>query len=245
LSYVQSGSLETGCGGERWLVKDGDVMLHPPHLPFAEISHTRGVHQWLLFDALVSPNVDLFRLYPVSPVVPMLPTLPFTQIFALLSSAWLEPPSFLRTLRLSSLTFQLCSMLLESWQQAGSVPRPDALLSPQDRFVAVITYMADHLHEKLSREELAALVHLHPGYFDRIFRTIYGMAPMQMLRNLRLQRSVHLLENTDLPLSAIAVSCGLGDASYFSRIFRDRYGQSPGLYREGAKSTIKSYIPPL
>jgi transcriptional regulator GlxA family with amidase domain len=118
-------------------------------------------------------------------------------------------------------------------------------MTSQDRFVDVIRYMLAHLGDKLTRDDLASLVHLHPGYFDRIFHNVYGTSPMQMLRNLRLSRARQLLETTDAPLSAIALSCGLSDAGYFNRVFRQCYGQTPGQYRQSAKSTMQSYIPTL
>jgi AraC-like DNA-binding protein len=245
LSYILTGDVETESAGVRCRARTGDVMLHPPHLPFSEMASGPGIHLWLLFEAAISPNVDLFRLYPVPLVTPLLPSCDFAQTFTLLQHAWRSPESPQRNIQVSALSFHLCSMVLESWQQAGSTPRQEALMTPPDRFVEVITYMSEHLEQKISRDDLAALVHLHPGYLDRAFQGAYGMTPMQMLRDLRLRRASQLLETTDMPLNAIAISCGLGDAGYFSRVFQQRYRQTPGQYRRSVKSAAMDYIPPL
>ena len=245
MSYVQRGDVTTRSGGGTWQAHVGDMMLHPPHVPFSEVASIPGTHQWLLLDVTIALHIDLFRLHPVAPVVTLTAQHTFSQTFALLQMTWQEPISPWRNLRLSALTLQLCSLLLESWQCSGSVPRPDAFLTPQDRFLDVISYMSAHLDEKVTRDDLAALVHLHPGYFDRAFHAIYGTTPMQMVRDLRLRQARHLLETTDASLSTIAFSCGLGDAGYLTRVFRRCYGQTPGHYRQSAKSAKQSYISAL
>lgn len=245
LSYVQEGNVTTQSCGESWQARSGDVMLHPPHLPFSEFASSGGTHQWLQLNANTATHVDLFRLYPVAPVTTLAAHNNFSTIFSLLQTTWREPATSWRNLRSTALALQLCSIVIESWQRSGSIPRPAALLTPQDRFVDVIRHMSAHLGDKLTRDDLAALVHLHPGYFDRVFHNVYGTSPMQMLRDLRLSRARQLLETTDAPLPAIALTCGLGDAGYFNRVFRQRFGQTPGQYRQSAKNTMRSYIPAL
>ncbi|GHO87882.1 helix-turn-helix domain-containing protein [Dictyobacter formicarum] len=245
ISYVVCGDVITSCCGESWRARAGDVMIHPPQLPFSEQAAGPGTHQWLLLDAVTSRHIDLFRLYPVSPVISLRATTSFSAVFGRLLTCWTDISLPFRHIQISAYTLQLCSIVLEAWQQQGSPPRPAALLTPSDRFTDVIGYMSQHLEQKLTRDDLAALVYLHPGYFDRAFRSIYGVSPMQMLRDLRLQQAQRLLETTNLSLHAIALQCGLGDAGYFSRVFRQYYGQPPGNYRESAKSAKESYMRPL
>lgn len=245
VSHVLEGDVETRTRGERWRVRSGDVMVHPPNLPFTECAQDAGTHQWLLCEVAVAAHIDLFRLYPVAPVVTLIDAGEYARVFEVLQTSWGQPIVHWRNLYISACVAQLCSMVLEGWQQSGGKARSQVLETPQDRFIEVVKYMSEHLGEKMTRDELAALVHLHPGYFDRAFHAVYGCSPMQMLRDLRLRRALELLESTDAPLPAIAMSCGLGEAGYFSRVFRQRYGQTPGQYRASTKSTRQSYILPL
>ena len=48
---------------------------------------------------------------------------------------------------------------------------------------------------------------------------------------LRLEKAVHLLEQTDLPVETIAGQCGFSYAYYFARVFCQRYGLTPAKYR--------------
>lgn len=244
ISYVLAGEVTTSCRGKSWQAYAGDAMVHPPHLPFSEIASKPGTHQWCLLDITLATSLDLFRRYPIAPVVTIAPSYHYSQHFCALEQLWIGPATPFRDLQVSALTLQLCGIVLECWYQAGSIPRPATLQTPPDRFSEVIQHITEHLDQTISREQLASLVHLHPNSFDRAFRGIYGVSAMQMVRDLRLRRSLRLLETTDLPLSAIAYACGLGDAGYFNRVFHRRYNQTPGQYRQSIQHVMTDYVSP-
>lgn len=244
VSFVQSGRVETVTRGERAWAMDGDAMVHPPHLPFSEFADGPGTHLYFVFDMQVSPHLDLLRLYPVSPVVRLIAPAEYARTFGQLGVAWAALPSPVRDLQVFALTTALLADVLWGWTEAGRPPRPAALLTTEDRFAGVVSYMADHLDQKITRDDLACRVFLHPGYFDRVFRAAYGVAPLQMLRDLRLRRARQLLESTEETLETIAAACGLGDAAAFSRTFKAQGGVSPGRYRQSAKLTKEGYFKP-
>lgn len=66
-----------------------------------------------------------------------------------------------------------------------------------------------------------------------------------MLREMRLRRAQELLVTTEDTLEAIAAVCGLGEPVHFSHVFRAQFGQSPGQYRQSAKTSSESYLPTL
>ena len=212
ISHVRAGAVETLARGERAPAPAGAVMVHPPSLPYAEYASVPGVHEWVVFDCSLSPGLDLFRLHPVAPVVTLRDPMEFSQAFDLLLTAWEAAPSPFRDLRVSSLTALLLSLVLDDWRSAGCPSRSDALATSRDRFTGLIVFLSQNLHQRLTRADLAAFAHLRPNSLDRAFHAVYGLAPMQMLRDLRLQRARHLLRSTDLTLEAVAESCGFEDA---------------------------------
>jgi AraC-like DNA-binding protein len=241
ISHVLSGRVMTSVGGESYEAREGEVMIHPPHLPFSEHSHTNGVHQWMQVDIKISHNIDLFRYYPVSPVVKLSEPQVYSGLFDSLLQAWYSH-SAVRELTVSALTMQLVSFVLESMNDVAGTSRYTRV---HDRFAGVIVYMRNHIANKITRDDLASIVNLHPVYFDRIFHQEYGVSPMQFLKNIRLKQAQNLLETTDDTLETIADHCGLGDAPYFSRVFQQSVGVSPGQYRKSLKNTKTGYIPPL
>ena len=244
VSHVLVGEVRTSSAGVEALARAGDVMVHAPQSPFSEIAEGRSVHQWMEFEALVSPRIDLFRLHPVCEVVRLPSAKEYAAAFGALERRWAEPPSPARDLRVTALMADLLGMVLEGWRRAGAKPRHSATRDPRARLRDIVSFMDEHLDDKLTRAGLARRAGVHPGYFDRIFHSAYGVAPMAMLRDLRLRRAQRLLETTDFVLERIAGDCGLGDAAYLSRVFRARFGVTPGAHRENALAARQAYVPP-
>jgi AraC-like DNA-binding protein len=243
VSHVLDGCVETVTGDFVSIARSGDVMIHPPNLRFAESNKNRGVHQWMLVDISMPSFVDLFRHYPIPMVVSLLDPQAYARSFERLEQNWrLNAP--LRELRCTADALNIVTMVIESWLSAGTPPRPSELATPGDRFAGILSYMREHMAERITRDDLAKLAFLHPGYFDRVFRSAHGMPPMRMLREIRLQRAAQLLERTEQSLDVIAIASGIGDAAQLSRLFRRKYGIAPGRYRESAKLTRQSYIRP-
>lgn len=78
---------------------------------------------------------------------------------------------------------------------------------------------------------MAAQVYLNPDYFSRAFKEEMGLTFVNYLTDLRMQHSVQLLENTALRVQNIAQSVGYANVSYFSTLFKKKYGMSPYEYR--------------
>lgn len=94
-----------------------------------------------------------------------------------------------------------------------------------------VEYLHQHYAQPVSLEDVAARVYLNADYFSRAFKTETGQTFVNYLTDLRLQRSIHLLEHTALRVQVIAQQVGYYNASYFSTIFKKRYGMSPYEYR--------------
>ena len=245
LSHVLDGQVTTTTRGVTCTARAGDVMLHLPGLPFTEIAGGPGTHQWMAFDATVGAGQELFRLYAVGPVTRLADAELYAERFALLEQIQARSgpsASPMQEIQALSLALELFALILAGWNRMGCPPRPAVLHTAPDRFQEVLAYMETHLSERLTRDDLARRAHLHPGSFDRAWRTAYGASPLTLLRDLRLRRARLLLERTDDTLDAIAQQCGLGEATHFSRVFRAHVGQSPGQWRSAARAA-RTYVP--
>jgi AraC-like DNA-binding protein len=248
ISYVWQGKVTTETAGIRNVVNAGDVMIHPPQIPFSEFADGYGRHLWLLFDASApdGSSVDLLTQFPLPPVISLRQYgEPFVRTFRELlavSDALAGTSDLLTTI---GLTAHLFRYVIAAWEEAGKPPRPESFQTTRDRFADVVRCMETRLSERLTREDLAGLAFLHPGSFDRAFRAAHGVPPMRMLQEMRLNKARYLLETTQDTLDAVAYSCGLGDSPRLSRLFRARFGIPPGTYRNSVKETRQRYILPL
>ncbi len=80
----------------------------------------------------------------------------------------------------------------------------------------------------LTIADVAAECKLTPSHFARSFRRSTGVAPHEFLSQLRIDEAKRVMLSTKLPLADIALICGFGDQSYFTRVFSRSVGASPG-----------------
>lgn len=99
------------------------------------------------------------------------------------------------------------------------------------RFSAVVEYIHQHLHERISVAELARLASLHPNYFSNLFSETFGLSPREYIMQKRIERAQLLLWRTDLSIKQVADAVGAEGSAYFCRIFKKRVGMTPREYR--------------
>jgi len=80
--------------------------------------------------------------------------------------------------------------------------------------------------------DLAAELHLAPGYLVRLFNAATGLPPMAYLAQLRAEHAAVLLLHTDEPITSIGRTVGWADQSMFARRFKAHYGLSATTYRK-------------
>jgi transcriptional regulator of acetoin/glycerol metabolism len=95
----------------------------------------------------------------------------------------------------------------------------------------VCEFVESHLEEDINLETLAAEARLSVYHFARAFKLSTGISPHRYVLEQRVKRARQLLEQTDLPLSAIASAVGFFDQGHFSRQFRSLVGTTPSSFR--------------
>ena len=98
---------------------------------------------------------------------------------------------------------------------------------------AVIMIDAD-LSADLSAGVLAAALDVSLGYLSTVFKKEVGVTVSEYVRNKRMEYAEHLLKTTDQQVQSVAISVGIVDLNYFTRLFKARTGKTPTEYRRGA-----------
>lgn len=85
--------------------------------------------------------------------------------------------------------------------------------------------------QQLSLEEFARLCARSLSSFKAEFKSLFHTSPGKWLKERRLEHSRYLLETRDEAVEEIAYASGFRNKSHFIRIFRERYGETPGQFR--------------
>ncbi len=86
-------------------------------------------------------------------------------------------------------------------------------------------------NSELSVEDLAADMNLSRVQLYRKVKSVTGSTPVELLRSARLKRGYQLLITTDKSISEVAYQVGFTAPSYFTKCFKEEYGQLPGDLR--------------
>lgn len=111
-------------------------------------------------------------------------------------------------------------------------PAPEDNFSNRARISQAISYLEEHLTEEIDIPKVAEDFNFSYSNFRRSFKSLTGISPMCFLKNLRIQRSKHLLLTTDQLVKQIALQCGFSSGEYFCNAFIKVIGMSPTEYRE-------------
>ena len=79
---------------------------------------------------------------------------------------------------------------------------------------------------------VAAQRNVTPEYLHVLFRQKTGFTPRDFIAKQKLDLAQHLLVNSELTISEIALRCGFSDVYPFSKFFKKRRGVSPSSYRK-------------
>ena len=95
----------------------------------------------------------------------------------------------------------------------------------------IINYVEEHYTQPLLLEEIAKYVGYNKSYICTLFKNEKGITINDYLNNIRIQRACYLISYSNIGLKEIAKQTGFTSIHYFSRIFKESVGISPGQYR--------------
>ena len=96
----------------------------------------------------------------------------------------------------------------------------------------IIEYIDHHYKEDLSRTILADMVYLSADHLARIFKKETGETLVKYITDKRINAAKELLSDTKTPIAQVASEVGYDNYSYFTKIFKEKTGFSPGDYRK-------------
>ncbi|MDR3077915.1 MAG: AraC family transcriptional regulator [Planctomycetota bacterium] len=103
--------------------------------------------------------------------------------------------------------------------------------SPAAFMQLAVSFMQENLHRRITRDQVAGVVHLSPVHFSRLFKKELRESFTDALNRMRVDLASELLLRRRSRLCDIALDCGFSEQSYFTKVFRKYTGKTPREYR--------------
>lgn len=98
--------------------------------------------------------------------------------------------------------------------------------------VKALKIIVENYQSGITREEIAARLHITPEYLSMLFYKEVGQSFTAYLKNFRIGKAKDLLKNTDLKIYEVAERTGYPDPKYFCRVFKEVTGVPAGEYQK-------------
>lgn len=95
-----------------------------------------------------------------------------------------------------------------------------------------IDYISDNLHKKINISELAEKVGVSAAHLSREFKKETGVSVSTYIQNMKLDTAKNMLVYSEFSPAQIAAILAYSDQSYFTEVFRKRYGTPPAKYKK-------------
>jgi AraC-like DNA-binding protein len=222
LLWYRTAAGELRCGGVRHAVRDGGCFLIPPGERHQLATQGRLEHLYLGF-TWDGRSPSAHRLAEL----PRLPDPVAAPIRRHLDALWRRTGGDVEGAESAA---GLLPRLHEvsSWLQEGgsdSADGPDAVVRQAQ------AYLAANVDRTVTVRELAASCYLSPGHLGERFARATGQTIKAYHAELRLRRATELLRQSAADVHEVARLLGFGDAAYFTRLFKRRFGVPPSRYR--------------
>lgn len=128
---------------------------------------------------------------------------------------------------------------MDKWLSFKPEEYASYLKGQQEAFLVskTIDYIKENFTQDLSLDELAVYVSCSPSHLSRLFKKETGISLNHFITQTRIVAAKSLLNQTELPVTNVALETGFNDPNYFSRQFRLFTGESPTEFRQKIPST--------
>ena len=124
----------------------------------------------------------------------------------------------------------LLQFILEMWKKGFVIENDTSGRNTVEK--EMVSYIQQNFTGKISLREFGEQFHLSEKYISRYFKEHFHITLSQYVTYLRLEHAKQLLQDTDIPVTDVAMQSGYQNVSYFIRSFKETYGVSPLKYRK-------------
>ena len=147
---------------------------------------------------------------------------------------------FLRSLYLEARSYDMLVVQIAQYQDDESEDRLPTILRKSDikKVDYVARRIAGDLGSDLSVEGLAKEAGTNVNKLQEGFKYVYDLTVNKYIQHQKLEAAKEMLLNSDKNISEIVTAIGLNNRSYFSKIFKEKYGVNPKYFLKTRKQIV-------
>lgn len=144
---------------------------------------------------------------------------------------------FLRNLFLEGKTFEMLAIQIAQYEDDENGDHLPQILRKSD--IQKVDYVAKRIQGDLSTnptvESLAKEAGTNVNKLQEGFKYVYNLTVNKYMQHIKLEAAKDMLRLSDKNISEIVTAIGLNNRSYFSKIFKEKYGVSPKYFLKNGK----------
>lgn len=229
IHYVTSGSGTFTIGGTEYEINTHDMFLIPPYtfVEYQADEETPWCYYWVGFNGADAAQLvklsgfqDTYRLHVQEQIA-------ITQLFSELTR--LESSAISQKYLLLGYLYQILGLLMTHSETSSS--------ANYDHYLRAVDYIQQHYNkDELSVQSIAESINISRSHLYRVFKQVTDKSIQDMIVDTRLQKSFLFLENTNYSIGKVSSLAGFHSQSYFSKLFKERYNQTPTQYRKSIQN---------
>jgi len=228
--------VQKGCGllvsqdGKTTKLKEGDVLMVVPgwwHLynPDKKAGWTTS---WVIFDGPVAETLEAEGEIVSGVIASDIGEIGLKSLGAIIDGMVSLVLDRSETLYLHArLAAEMLSLLARIFDWRGQQSYGGSCLQVDE----AIHYVEAHFSEEIDFDVLRDRLGMSPTHFRRLFKKATGEGPQTYQKRLRVRLAKELLRHTQISISEVAMRVGYPKNAYFSRVFSQRVGMSPSVWR--------------
>lgn len=130
-----------------------------------------------------------------------------------------------------ALLVQFVARLIEE-RQVLSVQNPTWDSEKKQLLKNIVAYIHENYAQKIALADMAEQFHMSPKYFCRFFKKNFNKTLVEYIGDVRIDHSLSLLDEKNIPVAEVAVACGFCNMSYFAHSFKKKIGCTPSQYKQ-------------
>ncbi|MGB5437305.1 MAG: helix-turn-helix transcriptional regulator [Maribacter sp.] len=154
----------------------------------------------------------------------------------------IKSKGMIRMMMIEGMIYEILSLHILQHDKAvkNKAPKTSLLHSELKIVRKLAKRIANDVSQDYSLEQLSLESGLSQAKLQEGFKSIYKRTVTEYIRHTRLEVARDLIRTTDLNISQIVYTIGFSSRSYFSKIFKNKYGITPSEFQENALITVEA-----